>query len=96
MQSACSMSVGVGSYSDPDSHPGLAHFCGRWSFLTSSDLETDIGIEHMLFMGSENYPDVDEFPNLIALNTGIFNAYTQSENTNFHFEISNDGLKKTL
>jgi secreted Zn-dependent insulinase-like peptidase len=33
-------------------------------------------LEHMLFMGSEKYPDVDEFPNLIALNTGIFNAFT--------------------
>ena len=58
-QAAVSLNVGVGSYSEPDYLPGLAHF-----------------LEHMLFMGSEKFPDVDEFPNLIALNTGAFNAYT--------------------
>ena len=78
-EAAVALNVGVGSYSDPDYLPGLAHF-----------------LEHMLFMGSEKYPDMDDFPNLIALNTGIFNAFTNPENTNFHFQIAHGGLEKTM
>ena len=36
-------------------------------------------LEHMLFMGSEKYPNVHEFPDFITTNDGTFNAYTASE-----------------
>ena len=53
-------------------------------------------LEHMLFMGSEKYPDPSEFSNLIALNSGEWNAFTKKESTNYHFQIAHSGLEKTL
>jgi protease-3 len=42
-------------------------------------------LEHMLFRGSQKYPEVELFVDLIKKNNGIFNAYTASEETNYFF-----------
>lgn len=47
---ACSLSIGVGSFSDPPDIPGLAHF-----------------LEHMVFMGSEKYPQENGFDEFIKV-----------------------------
>ena len=36
-------------------------------------------LEHMLFMGSNKYPNTKEFPDFITTNDGTFNAYTAYE-----------------
>ena len=53
-------------------------------------------LEHMIFMGSEKYPEESKYSNYISENGGYTNAYTQFENTNFHFEISYEGLRVAL
>jgi insulysin len=40
-------------------------------------------LEHMIFMGSEKYPDENEFNKLISSNGGYSNAYTENEYTNY-------------
>jgi len=40
-------------------------------------------LEHMIFMGSEKYPDEQAFEHHITLHGGESNAYTQCEFTNF-------------
>lgn len=50
-------------------------------------------LEHMLFMGSEKYPDENHYSSFIGANGGVDNAYTDLENTNFQFSISSDKLK---
>jgi insulysin len=78
-KSAASLNVGVGSFSDPDDFPGLAHF-----------------LEHMLFMGTKKYPDENYFEAKLDALGGSYNAYTDSENTVYHYEVLNDGFEEIL
>ena len=52
--------------------------------------------EHMLFMGSESFPDPAELEDLLKANDGYNNAFTQSEKTVFFFEIGNSGFRKAF
>eukprot|EP01035_Chromulina_nebulosa_P061131 gene61131-83620_t len=45
-------------------------------------------LEHMLFLGTEKYPDVAEYGNYMRQNGGYNNAYTASDITNYQFEVS--------
>lgn len=48
-------------------------------------------LEHMLFLGTEKYPEEGSYNKFLAENGGHSNAYTSAENTNFHFEmVAND------
>ena len=42
-------------------------------------------LEHMLFLGTETYPDEAEYSQYISDNGGHNNAYTSLVNTNYHF-----------
>lgn len=44
-------------------------------------------LEHMLFLGTEKYPDEGSYNSFIAENGGHSNAYTTPEDTNYHFEM---------
>lgn len=43
--------------------------------------------EHMLFLGTEKYRDEDSYRKFLAENSGMSNAYTARENTNYHFQL---------
>lgn len=45
-------------------------------------------LEHMLFLGTEKYPDEDEFGEFLNKHNGSTNAYTGDINTNYHFDVS--------
>jgi insulysin len=47
-------------------------------------------LEHMMFLGTEKYPDPDEYQKFIRHHGGDHNAWTGSEFTNFYFSIEND------
>ena len=51
-------------------------------------------LEHMLFMGSKKYPDVDYFFNKLKELGGTSNAYTDKFNTVYYFDIFNSGLNE--
>lgn len=53
-------------------------------------------LEHMLFMGSEKYPDEKEYKKFVNEYGGKSNAYTSLSNTNFHFEVTNEGFEGAL
>ena len=53
-------------------------------------------LEHMLFLGTKKYPDVEEYSKYLSEYQGYSNAYTAAENTNYHFEVNHDGLKGAL
>ena len=44
-------------------------------------------LEHMLFLGTAKYPNVDDYQNFITTHGGTFNAYTASDHTNFFFDV---------
>lgn len=78
-QSAAALCIGVGSFSDPDDLPGLAHF-----------------LEHMVFMGSEKYPDENGFDAFLKKHGGSDNASTDCERTIFQFDVQRKYFKEAL
>lgn len=53
-------------------------------------------LEHVLFLGTTKYPDVDEYSRYLKNYQGMSNAYTDSENTNYFFEVNHDGFEGAL
>ena len=53
-------------------------------------------LEHLLFMGSTKYPEVDKYFKQINFNNGSSNAYTARDHTQYHFTIANNMFLKTL
>ena len=53
-------------------------------------------LEHMLFIGTETYPEVDSFQQYITANGGSSNAYTALDHTNYFFDIKNSALAEGL
>jgi len=53
-------------------------------------------LEHMLFLGTEKYPDEAEYSNYLRRNGGYSNAYTAGDHTNYHFEISHEAFEGAL
>ncbi|XP_030537462.1 nardilysin-like [Rhodamnia argentea] len=53
-------------------------------------------LEHMLFMGSADYPDENEYDSYLSKHGGSSNAYTEAEHTCYHFEVKREFLKGAL
>ncbi|MFK7823004.1 MAG: insulinase family protein [Oligoflexales bacterium] len=53
-------------------------------------------LEHMLFLGTEKYPDIEEYSRYLHSYQGSSNAYTAAENTNYHFEVNHEGFEGSL
>ena len=49
-------------------------------------------LEHMIFMGSNKYPDENQYSNHISSHGGYTNAYTELEFTNYYFKVDYKGL----
>ncbi|ORX72599.1 hypothetical protein BCR32DRAFT_237726 [Anaeromyces robustus] len=52
--------------------------------------------EHLLFMGTEKYPEESEYNQFLSQNGGYSNAYTTFKETNFFFEVNNNSLEACL
>ena len=53
-------------------------------------------LEHMLFLGTEKYPDVDEYSSYLRNNGGYSNAYTASDLTNYQFQVLPDAFEGAI
>ena len=53
-------------------------------------------LEHMLFLGTEKYPDVDEYSTFLKTNGGMSNAYTARDHTNYQFQVLPDAFDGAL
>lgn len=49
-------------------------------------------LEHMLFLGTEKYPNENEYKDYLNKNSGMCNAYTSLTETVFYFQCSKDAL----
>ncbi|KAJ7723946.1 Metalloenzyme, LuxS/M16 peptidase-like protein, partial [Mycena maculata] len=52
--------------------------------------------EHLLFMGTEEFPRENEYSEFLAKNNGHSNAYTSTSNTNYHFNVATPALEGAL
>ncbi len=53
-------------------------------------------LEHMLFLGTEKYPDGSQFDKYLNENSGYSNAYTSLILTNYYFDCSNSSFLESL
>ena len=53
-------------------------------------------LEHMLFMGTEKYPDVDDYSSFMKRNGGSDNAFTDDNQTSFFFDIKAEKLEPAM
>jgi len=53
-------------------------------------------LEHMLFMGTEKYPDENMYSDFLNAHGGQSNAYTACQHTNYQFDVTPPFLEKTL
>ena len=53
-------------------------------------------LEHVIFLGSEKYPNASGFDDFLNLNSGFSNANTSLDHTNFQFEICHEQLEKSI
>jgi insulysin len=70
-KASAALDVNVGSFSDADDMPGIAH-----------------AVEHLLFMGTEKYPEENAYNKYLTTHGGHSNAFTASTSTNYYFELS--------
>ncbi|WP_166269387.1 insulinase family protein [Marinobacter caseinilyticus] len=53
-------------------------------------------LEHMLFLGTEKYPEAGEYQQFIKNHGGSHNAFTAFQDTNYFFEIQAEHLEPAL
>ncbi|WP_017444034.1 insulinase family protein [Gayadomonas joobiniege] len=53
-------------------------------------------LEHMLFLGTKNYPEPDGFNKFLSENGGMRNAYTAGSNTNYYYQVVDGKLDESL
>ncbi len=53
-------------------------------------------LEHMLYLGSERYPEADGYRDFITRSGGSFNAATYQTNTVYHFRIPQQALPEAM
>ncbi len=53
-------------------------------------------LEHMLFLGTQKYPDTDEYTQFVSTHGGSHNAYTAADHTNYFFDIQPEYLEGGL
>jgi secreted Zn-dependent insulinase-like peptidase len=67
---------------------------------SGSDPEERLGLahllEHMLFLGTEQYPEAGEYQAFIQQHGGSDNAYTMPDHTNYYFDIQPQYLRDAL
>lgn len=53
-------------------------------------------LEHMLFMGTDEFPNVDDYRKFIQDNGGSSNAGTGTESTTYYFDVNHEHLEPAL
>lgn len=53
-------------------------------------------LEHMLFLGTEDYPEPNALQNFLKDNSGFTNAYTTTDHTNYYYSVPTEKLEPSL
>ncbi|DBA04210.1 TPA: hypothetical protein N0F65_004318 [Lagenidium giganteum] len=86
-----------GEHGTPSRRSGACLTVGVGSFAEPMELPGLAHyLEHMLFMGSEKYPDENEFEAFLSAHGGFSNGSTDNEVTNYMFEVGPAHLEHAL
>ncbi|MCO7230516.1 insulinase family protein [Halomonas sp. CnH100-B] len=84
--------------SDPDADKAAASMNVRVGSAQDPDDLQGLAhfLEHMLFLGTEPYPQSDAYQQYISDNAGSHNAFTAQQDTNYFFDIEPSALPGAL
>ncbi|KAG1368760.1 Insulin-degrading enzyme-like 1, peroxisomal [Cocos nucifera] len=84
--------------SDPDTDKAAASMDVSVGYFCDPDGLEGLAhfLEHMLFYASEKYPVEDSYSKYITEHGGSTNAFTSSEQTNFHFDVNAGSFEEAL
>lgn len=83
---------------DPDTLVGAASMSVNVGFYEDYPKYQGIAhfLEHMLFMGTAKYPNVNHFMSFLNKTGGSTNAYTTGDGTNYYFDVPVEHLMTAL
>ena len=84
--------------SDPEAHSAAAALCVSVGQLDDPSSVQGLAhfLEHMLFLGTEKYPEESNFDQFCASAAGYSNAWTSLDHTMFHFFVAKSKLQEAL
>lgn len=84
--------------SDPDLKNSAASLSVPIGSMHNPDSQLGLAhyLEHMLFLGSERYPVINEYSKFMSQNGGYTNAYTAQDSTVYGFEVNDSAFPEAL
>ena len=84
--------------SDPDLKNSAASLSVPIGSMHNPDSQLGLAhyLEHMLFLGSERYPVINEYSKFMSQNGGYTNAYTAQDRTVYGFEVNDKAFDEAL
>tara|TARA_R110001583_G_scaffold2382_8_gene17330 strand:- start:1999 stop:4875 length:2877 start_codon:yes stop_codon:yes gene_type:complete len=84
--------------SDPDLQNSAASLSVPVGSMHNPDSQLGLAhyLEHMLFLGSERYPVINEYSKFMSQNGGYTNAYTSQDATVYGFEVNDSAFGDAL
>ena len=84
--------------SDPDVHRSAAALSVGIGHLHDPKEKQGLAhyLEHMLFLGTQKYPEVGSYKKYLDEHSGASNAYTAGNMTNYFFQVSHEGFDESL
>jgi len=84
--------------SDPDLKNSAASLSVSVGSQDNPDSQLGLAhyLEHMLFLGSERYPTINEYSKFMSQNGGYTNAYTAQDRTVYGFEVNDKAFDEGL
>ncbi|MGJ8581415.1 MAG: insulinase family protein, partial [Psychromonas sp.] len=84
--------------SDPDLKNSAASLSVPIGSMHNPDSQLGLAhyLEHMLFLGSQRYPVINEYSKFMSQNGGYTNAYTAQDVTVYGFEVNDDAFGEAL
>ena len=84
--------------SDPDVHRSAAALSVGVGHLHDPKEKQGLAhyLEHMLFLGTQKYPEVGSYKKYLDEHSGGSNAYTAGNMTNYFFQVSHEGFDESL
>ncbi|GAB9476654.1 Insulin-degrading enzyme [Globisporangium polare] len=84
--------------SDPETESASAAMDVNVGFHSDPDAIPGLAhfCEHMLFLGTDKYPDENSYSVFLSAHGGSSNAYTSARDTNFYFDVSAAHLREAL
>jgi protease-3 len=84
--------------SDPDLKNSAASLSLPIGSMHNPDVQLGLAhyLEHMLFLGSQRYPTINEYSQFMSQHGGYTNAYTAQDSTVYGFEVNDEYLGEAL